>query len=230
MDFKKSLKKVKELSIPIIDSSALAAAAVGVWATDKFSEHTATISQDVFLKWLEEFTKGTATKFDKAMDHVYNSTHVGGGNHRLFDGGHDLLGAWKAAKDAAPDDTFIEEVSGYASALWKDFTTVKGLPFDTIEKANFDGIAESLGKIGISKDYLYDLCSFDAAEVLGATVGVLGLLFHLKNDDLEKLSELLGSMGIMSIVSANPIMGVLATIITAYAYFVKKKEIGRAHV
>ena len=39
---------------------------------------------------LASLAEGPATIYDKAMDAEYLATHVGGGNHRLFDGGHTL--------------------------------------------------------------------------------------------------------------------------------------------
>ena len=37
---------------------------------------------------LESMVDGPATIYDKAMDAVYLATRIGGGNHRMFDGGH----------------------------------------------------------------------------------------------------------------------------------------------
>lgn len=51
---------------------------------------------------LAHLAKGAPTIYDKMMDAQYLETHVGGGLHRLFDGGHTLLGAFEAAKDAWP--------------------------------------------------------------------------------------------------------------------------------
>ena len=36
----------------------------------------------------------------KAMDAEYLRTHIGGGWHRLYDGGHSLVGSWKAVSEA----------------------------------------------------------------------------------------------------------------------------------
>ena len=43
------------------------------------------------LKWTESVTDGPGSIYDKAMDAEYIRTHIGGGDHRLFDGGHDLV-------------------------------------------------------------------------------------------------------------------------------------------
>ena len=42
--------------------------------------------------------------------------------------------------------------------------------------------------------------------------------------DQEKLSEILGAMGITAIISANPLMGLAAIATTGYAYWKKKQS------
>jgi hypothetical protein len=182
------------------------------------------LTQPDLLKWSERLTESTATLYDKALDAEYLRTHVGGGNHRLFDDGHDLVSAWDRVKSASGDDSFQREVVGYAQALWKDVTTSQGLPFATWDQASFGDFADALGKLGISKQWTYDLVSYDVFEVLSAGLGCVGLMFALNRQDLEKLSELLGAMGITSILSANPLTGLVAIAVTAYAY--RKKRDG----
>ncbi len=53
--------------------------------------------------------KGSATIYDKAMDAAFIDTGIGGSWHRLFDGGHTIPGAFRAAHAASPDDSLIEE-------------------------------------------------------------------------------------------------------------------------
>ena len=62
-------------------------------------------------RWLTRLTASPATIYDKAMDLTYNATHVAGSYHRLFDGGHSLMGAIKAGHNASSDDSIIEEVT-----------------------------------------------------------------------------------------------------------------------
>jgi hypothetical protein len=157
------------------------------------------------LTWSESITKGAATIYDKALDAEYLRTHVGGGNHRLFDGGHDLAGAWSRTQAATDTDSFGQELVGYVGALWKDLTTTRGLPFTTFEQADYDRLADTASTLpGVSKAWVYDFLSYDAFEILAAGLGAVGILFALQHDDLERLSELLGTMGIISIISANP--------------------------
>ena len=106
--------------------------------TGKLSSATfAFLSQDTLLSWWEKLTESSATIYDKALDKEYLETHIGGGDHRLFDGGHDIFSAWDKVRDALPDDSLQQEIVGYVSALWKDVTTIKGLPFTTVSNENF---------------------------------------------------------------------------------------------
>jgi hypothetical protein len=77
---------------------------------------------------------------------------------------------------------------------------------------------------GIDRKYLYDLLSFDEYELLSSGLEVVSVIFAQKREDQEKLAELLGSMGIVSILSANPIMGILVIGTSAFAYSKKKME------
>jgi hypothetical protein len=189
------------------------------------------LSQREILKWTNEITKeitsGKASVYDKAMDAVYNQTHIGGGYHRLFDGSHDPLSAWEKVRDALPDDSFSDEVIGYASALWKDAATKMGLPFKTIDQESFNQWADKITETIplTNKEYVYDLLSFDALEVVSIGVGVASLIFCFRKEDQKKLWEILSSMGVVSIASANPLMALFIIGIAAYAYIVKKTKL-----
>ena len=98
--------------------------------------------------------KGSATIYDKAMDAEYLNTFIGGGNHRMFDGGHTIGGAFQAVRDASPDDSLIEEALGFLEAIFKDLTTAKGLPLANWDKATYDQVATHLqSNFGISKEW-----------------------------------------------------------------------------
>lgn len=196
-------------------------------AQDNSGAIAAFLSLPELLSWSESVSKSAATVYDKALDATYLRGHLGGGNHRLFDGGHDLVGAWERVRSASELDSFGDEVVGYVQALWKDGTTAKGLPFATWDKADFDKLAESLSALpGVSKAWVYDLASYDVFEVLSAGLGAVGILFALQHDDLERLSEVLGSMGVTSIIAANPSMGLTVILTTGYAYWRKEGAAG----
>jgi len=201
------------------------------WLGNRSMDHAAAIgaflSQPEMLKWLENLTKAPATVYDRAMDSEYLRTHIGGGNHRMFDGGHSLSGAWEQVSGASDTDSFAQEVVGYVSGLWKDMTTTSGLPFATWDRADYGDWADaaSTNIPGIDKGYFQDLLSYDAFEVLSTGLGAVGVVFAFKTQDKKRLAEILGSMGIISILSANPIMGLAVIATAAYAYFVKKREV-----
>ena len=52
----------------------------------------------------------------------------------------------------------------------------------------------------------------------------MGVFFALKNEDQKQLASVLSSMGITSIVSANPLMGICVVATSAYAFQKKKME------
>lgn len=184
------------------------------------------LSQNELLSWSKGLSNGIETIYDKAMDAEYIKTQIGGGYHRMFDGGHSPINAWEKVKNASDTDSFNQEVIGYASAMWKDMTTKMGLPFTTVDKENFDQAAEAVkASTGIEKESFYDLASYDVFEVFSTALGLVGAMFFLKKDDMEKVSEILGSMGIISILSGNVLMGIAVIVQTVYAYVFKKEKI-----
>ena len=168
---------------------------------------------------LENMVNGSATIYDKAMDAEYIATHIGGGNHRMFDGGHTIIGAIKAVRDASPDDSIIEEAMGLLQGLLRDGTTAKGLPLANWDKATYDQVAETLkSNFRIPKDWFYDLNSYDAAELLGAVIGVIALALSWNRADTETFAKLVGSMGVSAVRGANPLLLIVTVVALAKAF------------
>ena len=186
-----------------------------------FAATTVLLHEKELLHWTQELTAGAATVYDKAMDANYLETHIGGGYHRIFDGRHTIAASWDAVRDAAKSDDKAEEIVAWAHAYIKDFTTPMGMPFITLDKATFDGWVDALaGKIpGLDRNYLYDLLTFDAMETISTSLSVVAVCFAFSKDDMKKLAEILGAMGISSITAANPILGVATVTAAAYAYW-----------
>ena len=184
------------------------------------------LSQNELLSWSKNLTNGVESIYDKAMDAEYIKTHIGGGYHRMFDGGHSPVNAWEKVINASETDSFAQEVIGYVSAMTKDATTKMGMPFTTIDKEYFDKTAEMLNATyGIKKSWLNDLLSWDVFEIFSTALGIVGSMFFLKKNDMKKVSEILGSMGIIAILSANSLMGITVIVQTVWAYVVKKKKL-----
>lgn len=168
----------------------------------------------------QAMVKGSATIYDKAMDANYLdpllSPDLGGSYHRLFDGGHTLGGAFRAARDASPDDTLMQETLGAVQGLLRDGTTPRGLPLANWDKATYDSVAGSLeSTFGIPKSWFYDLNTYDAAELLGGTVGAIALIFGWNRADTETFAKLVGSMGLSAAMSANPLLLVVTVVALA---------------
>ena len=169
--------------------------------------------------------KGSATIYDKAMDAEYLATHIGGGYHRLFDGGHTISGAWRAARDASSDDTLMEEMLGTVQGLLRDVSTPQGLPLANWDKQTFDAVAESLqSSFGIPKSWFADLVSYDAAELLGGTVGVVSVIFNWNRAESETFAQLAASMGLSAALSVNPLLLVVSVVAMARAFELARSD------
>ena len=200
-----SLSKVpvRRLSEPV--TSAAASLGNAVLATDvatRLDQWTRTV-----------FASGSATRYDKALDHFYNTTGKYGADHRLFDGSHDLVGAWKTIAEAFPEEGWVQRAEGYVSALWKDMATPKGIPVVTWDKQAFDAVAGFLNEtLGISRNWVKDMATFTATEFVGAVLGAVALALSWDKAELRRFSEIVASLGLSALVGANPIL-VMVTIV-----------------
>ena len=168
---------------------------------------------------MASLAKGPETIYDKAMDAKYLATSIGGGNHRLFDGGHTLSGALQAAHGASPNDSIVEVAFGYMQSLFRDVTTPKGLPLANWDKPTYDQASAFMkSEFGIPKSWFYDLNSFDAAEVLGSAISVLAVTLMWSRADAEQFSRLAGGMGLAAALSANPLLLIVTVVCLAKAF------------
>ena len=155
---------------------------------------------------------GPATIYDKALDARYidpvPKPGLGGSDHRLFDGGHTIVGAAKAVHTATHGDTILQEAAGTVQALLKDAATPRGLPMLTWDKSTFDSVAATLAAtLGIPKRWLYELNTYDIADLLGATVGVVAVVFGWNRADTETFSQLAASTAVSAATAVNPLFG-----------------------
>ena len=177
----------------------------------------ALLATDVAVRldqWMRTvFASGRATSYDKALDLAYNTLKQHGGDHRIFDGSHDLLGAWKAIAEARPDEAWLRRADGYISAIWKDMATPSGIPVVTWNKQTFDAVAGFLNEtLGISRTWVKDMATFTATEFIGAVLGAVALVLSWNKADIRRFSEIVGSLGLSALVGANPLM-VMVTIV-----------------
>lgn len=190
-----------------------AAAHAGSWIAQSCN---LALASDLAIKadrWMRDTFESAATVYDKAMDAEYIRTHIGGGFHRLFDGGHDLVGAWKAARDALPNDTRFDEIHGYLLGLWKDVVTPRGLPVVTWDIETFKAFSETLQQaLGVTPGWVTDMASYTATELGGSIAAVAALLLNLRRTDAARYAELCASLSISGGAGANPMLLAIAIV------------------
>ena len=175
---------------------------------------------------VQYMVKGAPTIYDKAMDANYLATHVGGSYHRLFDGGHTLWDAVRVGHAASPDDNIIQEAAGILQGLLRDVSTPRGLPIANWDHGTYSRVAETLEtNFHIPKGWFYDINTFDAAELLGAAVGVVAIIFSWNRADTETFSKLVASMGLSAVFTANPLLLIL-TVVALGRAFQKARQTG----
>ena len=160
-----------------------------------------------------------ATIYDKAMDAGYRATNIGGGNHRLFDEGHTIAGAFEAIQGASTEDSIIQEAFGLVQGMFRDLTTSKGLPLANWDHATYDQVASFLeSRFHLSREWFYDLNSYTGAELVGGSIGILAVVFQWNRADTESFSRTVGSMGVAAALSANPLLLVITVVAMARAF------------
>jgi len=150
------------------------------------------------------------TKFDKAMDAKYLLDNIGGCNHRLFDGGHTVLGAWK--KTAEASENFIEHINGWLSGLFKDLITPKGLPFITITPEQYYELCELTEKIGMTKSATYSLLSYTPIELFGVVATVPCIASKAKVETISTHTSVATMLSLIAVRTHSIPAGILATI------------------
>lgn len=192
------------------NAASVHAAAQGLLASDLSS---------VVNSIVQGAVKGAPTIYDKAMDAGYAATHIGGGCHRLFDGGHTISGAWTACRGASADGSMVEDMLGCVQGLMRDVSTPRGLPLANWDKETFDVVAENLqSNFGIPKSWFADMVSYDAAEILGGAVGAASVAFGWNKADTETFGSLAVSMGLSATLSANPLLLTVSVVALGRAF------------
>ncbi|MDA1129658.1 MAG: hypothetical protein O2913_13335 [Chloroflexi bacterium] len=177
--------------------------------------------------WLTKtFNEGIPSIYDKSADAVYNATHIGGSQlHRLHDGSHTIWGMWDKVQEASPDDNPLQEVLGFLTAYGKDLSSHVGMPLFGMSRDTYQTLSNSLSDtFSIPKPWLQDLLHVNAVEVLGTSVATIALALRWDKATTEEFSRLAASLGISSIVSANPLLGVVTLAATAKAFWHPEKD------
>jgi hypothetical protein len=159
-------------------------------------------------QWMANEFNHNFDEYDRAIDAVYNSSHVGGSSyHHLLDGQHTVLGAFEAVQNVKADDSFATEFLQAGEHLLRDTASVSGInPFFSLTPSQFDQLASVVQSYGISKPYLVDALTINGPELLGGTLAILSTLIMGKRLDPTYISKLSGAYLISSLASANPFL------------------------
>ena len=126
---------------------------------------------------------------------------------------------WDKVREASPDDNVLQEVMGFLSAYGKDLSSHVGMPLFGWSPDAYQTVANVLSDtFNIPKPWLQDLLHVNAVEVLGTSIAIIALALSWNKGTTEEFSRLVGSLGISSIVSANPFLGIVALSTTAKAF------------
>ena len=205
------------------DTAAAAAAKVTAAAQTLLSSDLS----EALNRLTDAALSGPATVYDKALDANYLDPvlrgGLGGSYHRLFDGGHTLVGAAKAVHLADTGETIVADATGTVTALLKDGATVRGLPVVTWDKARFDSVAAGLSdRFGIPTSWLYEVNTYNVADVAAATAGTAAVVFGWNRADTEAFAAIAASCGVSAAAATNP-LGMMVAIVALARSFHKAR-------
>lgn len=164
-----------------------------------------------FSNWLtDHLSTQCATLASKAMDADYLRTHLGGGWHRLYDGGHTLAGSWKAVSAAVPDLYALDKLGVWANEYWKDLITTRGMPILILDHA--DQVS----------DYFKHLDCVNVAQLIGGDI--CGVSIYCNWNDPAKLVASATATECSGIVYANVVAPLVSLIALGRAYFLLRKS------
>jgi hypothetical protein len=159
--------------------------------------------------WLSDhFSNQRATIASKAMDAEYLRSHIGGGWHRLYDGGHSLAGSWRAVAESFPDIGALDKVGIWANEYWKDLITTRGMPIVLLDHT------EQIG------EYFKHLDCVNVAQMIGGEV--CGVSIYCNWNDPAKLIASATATECSGIVYANIVAPLVSLIALGRAYFLLK--------
>ncbi len=144
------------------------------------------------------------------MDAEYLRTHVGGGWHRLYDGGHSLAGSWKAVSSSLPDLGALDRLGVWANEYWKDLITTRGMPILILDHA--DQVSE----------YIKHLDSVNVVQLIGGDI--CGVSIYCNWNDPAKLVASATATECSGIVYANVVAPLVSLIALGRAYFLIRQS------
>jgi hypothetical protein len=160
-------------------------------------------------RWLTKHLSHQApTAGSRAMDAEYARTHIGGGWHRLYDGGHSLAGSWKAVGETLPNLSALDQLGTWANEYWKDLITTRGMPIVILDHARNVG------------EYFKHLDCVNVAQGLGGDL--VGVSIYCNWNDPAKLVSSATSSDCSGLVYANVVAPLVSLIGLGRALYLLK--------
>ena len=213
-------------AVPISRHTAESASRAAKWIHDTGQGILVPLAGDL-NKMLANLVKGLPTIYDKAMDAAYNETGIGGGLHRLFDGSHTVLGAYKAARNAAGDDGIVARAMGMTLGLFRDGTTPAGLPLFTWDQDTYHKAADVLKtNFGLPKKWLADWASYDTTDIASSLLGSTAIFFRWSKGEARDFARIFASTSLAALVKRNPLLAGVSLVAFAKAFMEARKTGG----
>ncbi len=181
-----------------------------------------------------ELSNSIASKFnintniyDKVIDSVYNSTHIGGSAiHHNLDGAHTFDGVLNILHKHFSNESDFNLILHGFEHLARDLTTPSGInPF--LSPSSFlDAKEFFVTQLHISPSLVNDLLNINATELTATVVAIISLLFGLDENKTKRLSELSARFSLVSFFSGNPALLFLSLVVFGQAAvsFYKEKD------
>jgi len=144
------------------------------------------------------------------MDAEYLRTHIGGGWHRLYDGGHSIAGSWNAIGTALPDLGALDQLGTWANEYWKDLITTRGMPIVLLDHTK---------KID---EYFKHLDCVNVAQIIGGPL--TGVSIYCNWNDPGRLVTSAAATDCSGFVYANVVAPLVGLIGLGRAYFLLKQS------
>jgi len=225
---KNSIKKAKEKATAFWQKVSTPASEASLFANLLLS--TKEVASPIAGWFAETFNKNTDA-YDKAIDAVYNATHVGGAKlHHIVDGQHSFFGALRAVKDVSQTDSKLKEIAETTEHLLRDLCSKSGInPFFQIKHEHYQVFSNWFSDtFHVSKDWIADALTLSSGEILEACFSVVPLVMVLKKTDSTRFGEIAGMLGVQMVIKANPLLGIIAFVALARAYKIAKSKEDKA--
>lgn len=181
-------------------------------------------------RWMGDNWNTLSNPYTRAIDGNFadglkaGSDYVSPLWHRLVDG-HSPFAAFERAKAALPDDTMLDEIWGTATALFSDFTSTAGLPVVELNQGQVETLRAIGDRIALSEGWIVDALSWNLNEMVSTTVPVLSLVLAWREDDRNRFEELMGGLAVAGLVSGNPLLLLIETVLFARAFTLRRKGV-----